>query len=340
MPSQPKPPKPQDPDAVAAAQQKVNVAQTTGTQTAQQTNQQTPFGSITYTPTGFVDSTGIQQFLANTQLSPQQQQILNNLQQSQMGLGGAGGNMVNASFDQYSTPPDFSEAAGTQTKLNMDRQLGYLTPYFTQQNEQLDNQLRNQGLMPGTQAYDRAMRSMQDNQNQSVMSFLNQTQPIAFQQAQAQYNQPLQTVSNIMGLTQPASLPQNLVGTPKPGMAGTDYVGANTAYNQAAFNQYQAQQAQYNAMLQGVAGIGSTMAPLLLGISDERVKDNITPVGKTYDGQNIYRFNYKGDTTTQMGLLAQEVEKTKPEAVYEIDGLKVVDYGAATDDTIRGIMGL
>jgi hypothetical protein len=54
-------------------------------------------------------------------------------------------------------------------------------------------------------------------------------------------------------------------------------------------------------------------------------------VGKLNDGQKVYSYNYKGDPTPEIGLLAQEVEKVRPEAVATgPDGLKRVDYGAAT----------
>lgn len=73
-----------------------------------------------------------------------------------------------------------------------------------------------------------------------------------------------------------------------------------------------------------------SMASLL---SDERVKENKQVIGKTFDGQPIYRFNYKGDPRTQMGLMAQKVEKDHPEAVNEnAHGLKFVDYHQATDE--------
>lgn len=254
-PSVPKAAKPAD---VAAAQMDINKAALAGTQAAQQVGQNTPFGNLQYVQTG-VDANGNPQFTAISNLSPQQQSILNNLQSTQTQLGGAAGNLTNASFGMYSDVPDFSETAGTQTRINMDRQLAYLTPFFEQQTEQLDNQLRNQGLMPGTEAYDRALRTLRDNQNQSVMSFLNQTQPIAFQQAQAQYNQPLQTIGAILGLTQPASLAQNLLNTPKPSLNPADFIGANTAYNQAQQQTYQAKLGQYNAMMQGIFSMGSAM---------------------------------------------------------------------------------
>lgn len=255
----PKPPKPASPQSVATAQMDINTNALQGTQAAQQTGQTTPFGNLNYVQTGVNPVTGVPQFTAISNLSPQQQAILNNLQSTQTQLGGAAGNLTNAAFNMYSDVPDFSEAAGTQTRLNMDRQLAYLTPFFEQQTEQLDNQLRNQGLMPGTEAYDRALRTLRDNQNQSVMSFLNQTQPIAFQQARDQYNQPLQTVAGILGLTQPASLAQNLLNTPRPSLNPADFVGANTAYNTANMQNYQARLAQSNAMMQGIFGIGSAM---------------------------------------------------------------------------------
>jgi hypothetical protein len=81
-----------------------------------------------------------------------------------------------------------------------------------------------------------------------------------------------------------------------------------------------------------LSGIGSTLAPLLgfLG-SDERIKENVAPVGKLDDGQTVYAYNYKGDNIPQIGLMAQEVEKVHPEAVAEFDGVKHVHYGKATE---------
>lgn len=69
--------------------------------------------------------------------------------------------------------------------------------------------------------------------------------------------------------------------------------------------------------------------------SDERLKENIERVGETDDGQPIYRYNYKGDHRTQIGLLAQDVERSHPDAVGESHGYKTVDYEKATDDAAR-----
>ena len=65
--------------------------------------------------------------------------------------------------------------------------------------------------------------------------------------------------------------------------------------------------------------------------SDERVKEDIKPVGRLRDGQTVYSYRYKGDPRTQIGLLAQEVEEKHPEAVAtHPSGLKMVDYRRAT----------
>lgn len=88
---------------------------------------------------------------------------------------------------------------------------------------------------------------------------------------------------------------------------------------------------QNDSLLGNVMGLGATALGAYL--SDERAKENIVPIGKTHDGQTIYRYNYVGDPTTQIGLIAQEVEVEHPEAVTEgRDGLKRVNYDLATRD--------
>ena len=69
--------------------------------------------------------------------------------------------------------------------------------------------------------------------------------------------------------------------------------------------------------------------------SDRRLKHDVHEIGKTNDGQPIYSYKYKGDDKTQIGLMAQDVEKHHPEAVGVIGGYKTVDYGKATEDSER-----
>lgn len=69
--------------------------------------------------------------------------------------------------------------------------------------------------------------------------------------------------------------------------------------------------------------------------SDRRLKDDVKQIGKTNDGMPIYSFKYKGDDATQIGLMAQDVEKKHPEAVGLAGGYKTVDYAKATEDSAR-----
>ena len=78
--------------------------------------------------------------------------------------------------------------------------------------------------------------------------------------------------------------------------------------------------------------LGTTIAGMF---SDKRLKENMKPVGKTFDGQTVYSYNYKGDHTPRMGLIAQEVEKKHKKAVGEHGGFKTVDYAAATDASAK-----
>lgn len=142
--------------------------------------------------------------------------------------------------------------------------------------------------------------------------------------------------------------------------AGAQEQATRQALDQAVYNQFLSQQAypfQNLSWLGSLAtGLGANMggtstsqttAPSSSGganifgaltaiaslpWSDERLKENKEVVGKTFDGQPIYKFNYKGNNTTQMGLMAQNVEKSHPDAVYNLGGLKKVDYDAALDD--------
>jgi hypothetical protein len=141
----------------------------------------------------------------------------------------------------------------------------------------------------------------------------------------------------------------SIMGAPMGMYEAIGDVGAQRrAMTQEAINQaqqkygYEAQApqtalSQYMANISGDYGGTSKSTPSALSslgqivgimgaISDVRAKENITPVGK-YKGMNVYDFNYKWSPERHRGLIAQEVEQVKPEAVGDINGLKYIDYG-------------
>lgn len=129
--------------------------------------------------------------------------------------------------------------------------------------------------------------------------------------------------------------------------AGTVQQQTQQAQNQADYNQFLQQQgypfqiAQFLAniamgtgALSGSTTNATTTSPQSF-FSDERLKQDVEPIGKTFDGQNIVRFKYKGEPGTRIGLIAQDVEKHHPRAVGLAAGYKTVDYDEATDDAAR-----
>jgi hypothetical protein len=101
-------------------------------------------------------------------------------------------------------------------------------------------------------------------------------------------------------------------------------LGQQQASNLASWqqNQQAAKQAQNSQYLQ----IASALASAAMSYSDKRVKKDIKKVGKTDAGLPIYTYKYKGDDRTQMGVMAQDLEKSKPGAVKTVGGIKMVDY--------------
>lgn len=85
----------------------------------------------------------------------------------------------------------------------------------------------------------------------------------------------------------------------------------------SAKNAQKAQTGEYIGQIAAIAG---------MMYSDKRVKKDIKKVGKTDEGLPIYTYKYKGDGTTQMGVMAQELEKEKPGAVKTVGGIRMVDY--------------
>lgn len=78
----------------------------------------------------------------------------------------------------------------------------------------------------------------------------------------------------------------------------------------------------FNA-LQGIGAVGS----LFTGKSDIRLKEAIEPVGWK-NGFTVYEFTYTGKPDRLKGVMAQEVVRTRPEAVIiEDDGFYAVHYG-------------
>jgi Chaperone of endosialidase len=108
------------------------------------------------------------------------------------------------------------------------------------------------------------------------------------------------------------------IGTPIASL-GTQSSGTTTGTQDMSGAQ------QFSTLASGIGNLAK-FSP-----SDMRLKEDIVPVGRLFDGTPIYRFRYKGAPAYHIGLMAQDVERRAPGAVIEVDGYKAVDYRAATE---------
>jgi hypothetical protein len=155
-----------------------------------------------------------------------------------------------------------------------------------------------------------------------------QFQPQAFQQATSLYQMPLTMGQQLAQWGTPQDPTQSLVQA--PGMQPADYTSAAAVGSQAANNQYKAEMDQYSGLLKGAGNLAGAGVDAAFTFSDERVKEGVDEVGSLHDGTPVYSYNYIGDSTPRIGLMAQDVEKTTPEAVKEFGGVKAVNYDKAT----------
>lgn len=168
-----------------------------------------------------------------------------------------------------------------------------------------------------------AMQQMYDNQT-GATSFNNATAQQGFGNDLTIRNQGINEAMSLMNGTQ-VSQP-NFPGTNQTGVAGTDVAGIHqNAWNQQN-QQYQQQQAQWNNIMGGMMGLGSSA---LMAFSDERLKTDIKPTGDKIAGVPVKSWTWKGTGQRDTGVIAQEVEGKHPELVDHShpSGYRRVDYG-------------
>ena len=191
-----------------------------------------------------------------------------------------------------------------------------LNNQFDRERTSADTNLINRGIQVGTDQYNQVMGDLQDRQNATLQDIANQSIYMGDQNIG-------QKIGNI-----------NSLGAGRD-VYGVAALGGN---NQAYENAYNA--AQYNYQNQAnknqqLLNAGTSLAAAYL-MSDRKLKENLKPVGKLNNGLKVYVGNYKKetglDTTPQLFLVAQEVQKKHPEAVGKKFGALAVDYKKATEE--------
>lgn len=167
-----------------------------------------------------------------------------------------------------------------------------------------------------------ANQNNQFNQRQALLDALDRRRSQSMQEQFAIRNQPINEITALLSGSQ-VGTPNFNVAQPST-MPTTDVAGVNQQgyANQMAAWQQKMQQQQ--ALMGGLFGLGS--AGILA--SDVRLKKDIEPVGEA-GGHKVYAYHYKHerpDEPKRVGVMAQEVERTNPDAVVETPVGKAVDY--------------
>jgi hypothetical protein len=335
----PAPSAPAAPNYAAAAQETAqgNLDAARAATAANRVNQVTPYGNLDYTISG-QDPYGNPTWTATTSLSDVGQQLLNNQNAASLGLGGT----INAALGRVQSTmgqefnPNLPSTGFNPGQSYQDAYMQRLAPQLEQSREAMQARLANQGIAPGTQAYDNAMRQQAQRENDLLLGATtqgfgvgSQANQQAFNQEMTKYNMPLNTLSALRSGSQVQN-PSFVNSAQQATTGGADILGAaQMGYNaqMGDFNAKQAAQQSFNQGLMGLAGAG-------IMASDIRMKENIIPMGSLPNGLPFYQFEYKPEFKDIaghgqfVGVMAQDVEMVRPEAVLTTsDGYKMVNYG-------------
>jgi hypothetical protein len=298
-----------DPYTSAAAQYQYGTQAASYNAALNNVNQVGPTGSNTWNVTGY-SPTGAPEYTQTQSLSPQEQAIFNQAQTNQQTSGQTAGNLAQQAQRSLESPlPTNPNAPPVQMQINTSgvpgiigandlsaytqqqqqaayaNQMQYIQPQLQQQQEQLDNQLKESGAQPGSAAYNNAMTLFNNQAQQQQTNAYNNAYQTGLQAQQAlygesantnqqmfgqgaaeqqaynaaagqQYGQELQGVQEQLALEQTPLSEYNAlesgVGTNLPsfGLGGASGTGANVQapnIEQAFQDQYSGQLAGYNA---------------------------------------------------------------------------------------------
>jgi hypothetical protein len=298
------------------------------------------------------------QFTSTIDLNPESQKLLDTQMRSQNALAGLGEQQIGRIQSATSTPFSFSglgdaptaQSVGDASKRAEEALMSRLNPQFQRDEEALRGRLINQGIGQNSEAYNREMerfnQAQTDARMQSVLQGANYGGTLQDQAMQrrnqgineytTQRNAPLNEYSALTSGTQVQN-PQFTNGGNYTGTQPVDYASMVN-------NQYQSQLGQYNANVAGrnstqnaLFGLGGQALGGFLGsqagsaaiaglFSDARLKENITNYG-VENGHKTYEFNYIGNPKKYIGVMAQDIIKTNPEAIaHDVSGFMRVNY--------------
>lgn len=218
---------------------------------------------------------------------------------------------------------------------NATFQLGkqQLDPELKSQREALALELANRGIPINSEAYNSAMNRLERSQGEQLNQLSLQSQIAGIQTAEAQRQARFNEISSLLGRSQVGTGAN--FGQMQSGYQGLDLMGVEQAnlnrQSQEAIGRRNNRTMQNAAMWQAAgSAIGGIAGGIGSFFSDISLKTNIQFENKFKNNLPIYSFEYinknHGDGRFE-GVMAQDVEKTYPQAVsISPEGYKMVDY--------------
>lgn len=337
-----KPSMPGSPDYKGAAEATAagNLANAQAATAANRPNQYSDYGSSVWTQTG-KDEQGNPIWENRQSLSPEQKKIFDQQTQLSQGMLGAAQQGMGAINDIMSNPTiDQSKLAqfGINPGQNYtDAMMQQMQPNLDRQQNQLNQQLANQGIPLGSEAYKAAQDQMASNINNQRAQAVTQGMGVGlqanqqgFQQALMNKQLPLNLITALRGQSQvrdPSFMNLNASQATTP---GPDYMGAAAAQGQFDQGMYNSRMGERNSMIGGLFSLGGGA---LAGMSDRRAKENIQKIGTLKSGLGLYSYSYKPEFKEiagygeHIGVMADEVELLNPMAIImHPTGYKMVNY--------------
>lgn len=317
-------PKPPDPKKLAGMQTGTNI----GTAIAQQMMNtgggiETPDGSVSYSQSGTYEYTdpatgkkySIPLMKSTASLSPQQQAIKDKSDAAKLTSADIAGTLAK----QFSEAGDFENDIDNRV---YDMGLKRVQPRMNQSRQRAETDAINRGIRPGSAAYDTLMRDVAQQENDAY----NQLALTSRGQAMSERAQRAGEITGFLGMGQPGAAP--VAPQYSTSLPTVDNAGLQMQGYQNELAAWQQKNQSINQALGGMFGIAGNF----IKYSDRRLKTGVKKVGKTDDGQNIYSYRYKNGGGMHLGLMAQEVEKKKPEAVSKDTlGFRLVNYSKALE---------
>lgn len=298
-------------------------------------NINTPLGSQTWRQTGTASVPGaegnpgidVPTYTQDVNMTPAGQGLYDQQMGLSTGLMGLGQNSLNQTRASLGQPQDFNSVRDIANQSYAD-QTARLDPQWEQRKGAFDQQMANQGITAGGEAYDNASRDFGQQRNDAYTQARQaaiSTMPQTYQLSSAQRMQPLTELNAIRSGAQP-QMPQFQPTQYSMGAQGPNMSGAAGQQNQYDMGLYNSQVGEANSFNSGLMNLGGAIGSAWIK-SDRRLKSNIIRIGDHPLGIGIYAYGIDG--RHEVGVMAQEVLEVKPEAVLQHpSGYLMVNYGA------------